>query len=209
MSHVLIIIQSRSLNEGALVNSGRSSPSEVTRMNSLPPPQQLMNEHYKMELISSDEYRLPLSVRSPNLHASLAPLVVQELPMRIANHGKPRTEDREEWGIILSEGKTIIDNAMISVYLETAFVTFILSSINEISFIFWTGIQLILLATINGSIGFNIRSVFYKKLPITLTFFLYILTHVISPKENESALPQRLGLMLCRLFGSYYLFRIY
>lgn len=181
-------------------------------MNCSPPPQQLMNEHYKMELISLDETRIPRCVRSPedsDPYSSPAPLVCQNLPLRITNHGKPRTEDREEWGIILSEGKTIIDKAMISVCLETAFTTFILSSINEIPFIFWAGVQLILLDSIDGLFGFNIRSVSYKKLPITLTFFLFILTQVISPESNESALPQHLGLMLCRFFGSCYLFWIY
>ena len=205
---MLIDVQFRPLNEGVLVNSGRSFPGKVTRTNCLPPPQQLMNENYKMELISSDENRMPLFVRLSMrsiLHSSLAPLVDYELPLRIANHGKPRNKDRGEWGIILGEGKSIIDKAMISLYLETAFVTFILSSINEIPWIFWTGVQLICLGFIDGLISFNIRSIFYKKLPITLTFFLFILTEVISPKEDESALPKRLGLMLCRCFGSFYL----
>ena len=55
MSHVLIVIQSRSLGEGVLANSGHSVPGEVARMNCSPSPQQLVNEHCKLKLISSDE----------------------------------------------------------------------------------------------------------------------------------------------------------
>ena len=209
---MLIIIQFRSLNKGALVNPGRSFPGEITRIHCSPHPQQLRDKTYKMEHIISYENLMPLFLRSPDalvLHSSLAPLVGLKLPLRIANHGRPRTEDREEWGIILSEEKTITDKAMISIYLELASVTFILSSINEIPFIFWTGVQLIFLGLFHGLIGFNIRSVSYKKLPITLTFFIFTLTQVLTPKENVVALAQRLGLMLCRFLGSCYLFWIY
>ena len=170
------------------------------------------NEYYIRELIDSDETRMPKMVRSPKdsiLYSFLAPLVGQELPVRLANHGKPRTEDLEEWAIILSEGKTIMDKAMLYVWLEEALMTFILSSITETPFIFWIGLQLVILVLIDGLIGFKIRFLFHKKLPITLIFFLFLLTQVISPKDNESTIPQHLGLMLCRFFGSAYPFWMY
>ena len=181
------------------INSGRWFPSEVTRMKCSPPRQQLMDEHYKMEFIGSGEGRMPLCVLDP----------VHELPLRLANYGELGTEDKEEWGIILGEGETIFDKAFISIYLEAAFTMFILSSISETPFIFWIGAQLILLGGLDGLFGFNIRCVSQKKLPITLAFFLFVLTNVISPKENEGTLSQRLGLVLCRGFGSYYLLWIY
>lgn len=201
---MLIISQLHFLDEGAVVHPGRPFHGEFTEMNCSPPPQKLMTEYYTMEPVSLDEGRMPPLVQPP-MCFSLAPLVGQEPPLRIANHGKPRTEDREEWGIVLSKGKTIIDKAMMSVCLEINFETFEILSVNEIPFFFFIGAQLIPLGLLDAFVGLNIRSIFYKKLPITLIFVLFVLTHVMSPKGNGSGLLQLGVLMLCRLLGSYYL----
>ena len=171
-----------------------------------------VSELYEMYHISLDYNHLPLLLQppiGPYLDFPIASLVSQRLALRITNHGESSNDACEEWAVILSEEKTIVDKTLISVFSCFASVTLNLSLENDIPFALRIFILLIEVVAIDAFIGITIRSISHKKLPLAITILLPLLTYVVFAKAGETSQIRSVGSMFSRMVGSSLLLWIY